>query len=201
MDLEQLSQTAPIVTTFPFVAQLGQYIPLPMFQNVGKALERVTNYSRKSIDRYKRLLAENPSDPKPTLFTKLFDTGKNGLLDEAIINEARNYIIAGSDTTAVTLTYLVYSVCRDKRVRDKLVSELLNLPESYTDKDLRNLPYLNHVIDEALRLHPAVPNGLPRAVPPEGAHFNGYDLPGGCSVSTQAYSLHRVPEIFPDPLW
>lgn len=135
------------------------------------------------------------------MFTKLFGAGENGLSDRAINEEAQTYIVAGSDTTAVTLTYLVYSLCRDDRIRKKLVAELAGLPESFTDRDLRDLPYLSQVIDETLRLYPAVPSALPRSVPPEGAQFNGYSLPAGCTVSSQAYSLHRNPKIFPDPLW
>ena len=54
------------------------------------------------------------------------------------------------------------------------------------------------VIEETLRLYPAVPSGLPRVVPPEGATFRGVWLPGGTTVLTQAYSLHRDPVAFPD---
>lgn len=178
-----------------------RYLPLPAYRNVYEAAKRIQSYSWQSINRYKRLLAENPSDPKPTLFSKLFDTDKCGLSDDAIRQEAQSYIIAGSDTTAVTLTYLIYSVCRDNRVRNTLVAELTDLPDALADRDLRDLPYLGQVIDETLRLYSAVPSVLPRAVPPEGAQFNGYYVPGGCTVATQAYSLHRDPKTFPDPLW
>ncbi|KOS41790.1 hypothetical protein ACN38_g7326 [Penicillium nordicum] len=119
--------------------------------------------------------------------------------DSEIVQEAQGYIVAGSDTTAVTLTYLTYAVCRDSRVREKLVAELAGIPEPVTDKSLRDLPYLNQIIKETLRLYTAVPFGLPRLVPPEGAQFNGYHVPGGITVSTQAYSLHRDHAIFPDP--
>lgn len=156
-------------------------------------------YATQSIERYKKILAENPSNPKQTLFTKLFDTQKGGLADDEIKKEAQAYIVAGSDTTAVTLTYLTDAVCGNRRIRDKLVAEVTALPEPIHDNDLRNLPYLNMVISETLRIYTAVPFGLPRSVPSEGASFNGYFLPGGTTVSTQSYSLHRDATIFPDP--
>jgi cytochrome P450 len=156
-------------------------------------------YSFKSIERYKKMIAENPTDPKPTLFTKMFDSEKSGLTHEQIRQEAQGYIIAGSDTTAVTLTYLTWAVSRDARVRDKLVEELATVPEPVADRNLRDLPYLNQVINETLRLYTAVPFGLPRSAPSEGATFNGYFVPGGTTVSTQSYSMHRDPAIFPDP--
>ncbi|KAJ5454167.1 uncharacterized protein N7458_005123 [Penicillium daleae] len=181
MDLEHISNLQPIRTTFPFLVKLGKYLPLP------------------SIERYKKMIAENPTDPKPTLFTKMFDSEKSGLTHEQIRQEAQGYIIAGSDTTAVTLTYLIWAVSRDARVRDKLVEELATVPEPVADRNLRDLPYLNQVINETLRLYTAVPFGLPRSTPSEGATFNGYFVPGGTTVSTQSYSMHRDPAIFPDP--
>lgn len=138
-------------------------------------------------------------DPKPTLLTKLFDAGEEGLSDPEIRDEAQGYIVAGSDTTAVTLTYLVYSVCRDEKIRNRLVDEVASLPEGFTEKDARELPYLEQVINETLRLYSAIPAALPREVPPEGAHLAGYQLPGGVTVSTQAYSFHRDQTIFPEP--
>lgn len=156
-------------------------------------------YSFKSIERYKRMIAENPTDPKPTLFTKMFDSEKSSLTHDQIRQEAQGYIVAGSDTTAVTLTYLIWAVSRDARVRDKLVEELAIVPEPVVDRNLRDLPYLNQVINETLRLYTAVPFGLPRSTPSEGATINGYFVPGGTTVSTQSYSMHRDPTIFRDP--
>lgn len=156
-------------------------------------------YAQQSIERYKNLISINPEDPKPTLFTKLFNAGEGGLTDFEIRLEAGGHITAGSDTTAITLTYLVYAVCGHREVQEKLVTEVASLPESFVDNDVRDLPYLNQVINETLRLYPAVPGALPRAVPQEGANLAGYQLPGGVTVSTQAYSLHRDPNIFPDP--
>lgn len=78
--------------------------------------------------------------------------------------------------------------------------EILTLrSHEYSDNDLQQLPYLNQTIEEALRLHPAAPSALPRVVPQEGATFAGTYLPGGSTICTQAYSLHRDPSIFPDP--
>lgn len=121
-----------------------------------------------------------------------------------IRDEAMIYILAGSDTTALTLTYLVWAVCRDAAVRDRLVRELAGLPAgggggSFADAELRRLPYLNQVVDEALRLYASAPAGLPRVVPPGGATLAGHALPGGTVVSTQAYSMHRIEGVFPDP--
>ena len=199
IDLEELSGLQPIRTTFPTLIKIGSLLPLPFFKYAAEAGKRLGMYAFQSIQRYRRHIEENPLNPKQTLFTKITDQEKSGLSWADIQNEAQAYIVAGSDTTAATLTYLVYVVAQDTRVRDKLVAELSALPEPISYNDLRELPYLNLVIDETLRLYTAAPAGLPRSVPVEGARFNGFDLPGGVTVTTQSYSLHRDPTIFPDP--
>ncbi|CAG8893492.1 unnamed protein product [Penicillium egyptiacum] len=198
LDMERLISLQPFRTTFPSLVKIARYFPLPAIKETAKAEDRLQTYAMQSVDRYKKLICQNPSNPKQTLFAKLFDE-KSGMSYSDITQEAQEYIVAGSDTTAVTLTYLTYSVCRDSRVREKLVAELATIPEPVTDKRLRDLTYLNQIISETLRLYTAVPFGLPRLVPPEGAQFNGYHVPGGTTVSTQAYSLHRDHIIFPDP--
>lgn len=197
-DLQSLGAISPIRTTFPSLVLLAYRLPLPVFRKVSDMSKRLKEYAQQSIDRYKRVIEES-DDPKPTLFTKLYNAGKDGMSDVEIRNDAQAYIVAGSDTTAITLTYLVYSVCKDVNVREKLVAEVASLPEGYTDRALRDLPYLNQVIDETLRLHTVVSMGLPRVVPQEGANLSGYQLPGGVAVATQAYSLHRKEDIFPEP--
>lgn len=179
-------------------------MPIPGFADNTEVSHSNKKYATELLGKYQRRIEQQTSDkPVPTtLFTKLFQ----GLEEETlpfheIRDEAQIYVVAGSDTTALTLTYLTWRVCRTPSIREKLVEELkTNLPEGeYGDSDLQKLPYFNQVIEEALRLYPAVPSALPRLVPPEGATFSGYYVPGGSTVCTQAYSLHRNPEIFPRP--
>lgn len=190
-----------IRTTFPFLSRVSEYVPLPYFKQAAESGKRMGGYAAQSIDRYKRHAEAQGDNAKPTVFTKLIKAGESedGLTEAEIRMEAGGYIVAGSDTSAISLTYLVWAVCKDAVIRDKLVAEVATLPVNFTDDDVRALSYTRRVIDETLRLYPAVPGALPRAVPPEGAHLAGYALPGGATVSTQVYSLHRDPEIFPDP--
>ncbi|KAL5338597.1 cytochrome P450 [Aspergillus crustosus] len=217
-DLETVAKIGGIRATFPWVVRAASFFPLRVFREVVASTDRIVNYATVSVELYKKHLAEtaNPEEVKTTLFTKLFDasvakesgSGEECLSDREIRNDAQSFIVAGSDTTANTLTYLVWSVLRDNDIREKLVAELDGLGETIreekgvgaeiSDVDLRDLPYFNQVINEALRLYPAVPSGLPRMVPEKGSTLAGYWLPGGSTVSTQLYSLHRDEEVFDD---
>ncbi|KAF4335359.1 benzoate 4-monooxygenase cytochrome P450 [Fusarium beomiforme] len=198
-DLEGLSAKGSIKSTFPTLVSLATKLPLPVFKETAAAVSRLRDYSTEAVAQYKRNLAVDPTAAKPTLFQKLFKAGEEGLSDEEIRAEAQAYIVAGSDTTANTLTYLIYSVCKDTGVRQTLVKELSNLPDDFGHADLRELPYLNMVVDETLRLYAAVPSALPRVVPTGGANLAGHFLPSNTVVSTQAWTLHRDPKVFPDP--
>ncbi|KAL2678701.1 hypothetical protein Neosp_009452 [[Neocosmospora] mangrovei] len=198
-DLEGLAARGPILTTFPTLIAVARKIPLPVLQKTAAAAARLRNYAQEAVLRYKRDFASNPAAAKPMLFKKLFEAGEDGLSDEEIRAEAQAYIVAGSDTTATTLTYLIWSVCRDVKVKQTLVLELNKLPADFDDNDLRSLPYLNAVIDETLRLYAAAPSALPRVVPHGGSTLAGYYLPQDTVVSTQAWTLHRDLTLFPNP--
>ncbi|RAK99380.1 cytochrome P450 [Aspergillus ibericus CBS 121593] len=198
-DLELAGLLAGIRASFPAVITLATFLPLPFIREVNDSRTRTEGYANESIGRYKKLLAANPNNVKPTLFTKLYNAGEEGLPDSEILGDADDFILAGSDTTSITLTYLVWAVCKAPAIRQALVAELAGLPGQFGDKELRELPYMNQVIDEALRLYPAVPCDLPRVVPPQGATLGGHWIPGGSTVTTQLWSLHRDPDVFAQP--
>lgn len=124
------------------------------------------------------------------------------LPESAISQEASNITIAGTDTTAIVLTYLVWAVLKRPAVRQKLQAEVAdpNLPPDPTGKELERLPYLNRVIEETLRLYTPISQSLPRTVPVAGATLSGYALPPGMTVSTQAYTFYCDPSVYADAL-
>jgi cytochrome P450 len=125
---------------------------------------------------------------------------KVSLTEKDVREEAGNLIVAGSDTTAVTLTYLVWAVLKQPDLQARLEEEIGQLSDELTMAELEAAPILNSVIDETLRLYGAAPGALPRTVPSQGLTVSGYHIPTGVEVSTQAYTNHRDPVLFPDPL-
>lgn len=180
---------------------MGAYFPfIPFFNDIAQSRQRILAAQQKRVARYLELVEAGNSERSKTLFGALVKKGNAADLSPMDLTiEVQSYITAGTDTTAVTLTYLVWAVCRDKGIQETLVRELQSLPEHLTHADIRQLPYLNCVIDEALRCYGAAPGALPRDVPAAGANLAGHHIPAGVVVSTQAYSVHRDPKIFLDP--
>jgi cytochrome P450 len=102
-------------------------------------------------------------------------------------------VAAGSDTTAITLSSALYHIYKDPKILQRLREELDTMENNgkisnpVTFQQAQNMPYLQAVVKEALRVHPAVGVPLVRVVPEGGAEINGYFFPEGvrllCSPS------------------
>ncbi|KAI0901171.1 putative cytochrome P450 [Annulohypoxylon nitens] len=202
-DLKLIGFAGGLRATFPFLSYVSTFIWVPVISIGMKIRVRIREYATQSLGRHYKLVEEQGDDAKPTLLSKLYKANeKDGdmLPFHELREDAMSYIAAGSDTTTNTLTYLLWSVSRDPVVKEKLLAEIRTLPDNFEDPDVKKLKYLDNVVQETLRLYSAVPAGLPRLVPAEGATMGGYFIPGGYTVSAQAYSMHRNPEVYPDPL-
>ncbi|KAI0149566.1 cytochrome protein [Xylariaceae sp. FL1272] len=201
-ELEQGSLVGALRATLPpFIMKVSSLIPLPFTNRAHEAGERMTQYAVVSLDRYRKLVDKGADADMPqTLFYKVFKASGEGTMPyNEIRDEALNYIAAGSDTVSITLTYLTWELSRKPKIRKRLVEELRTLPADFGAQELRELQFLNQVIDETLRLYCAAPPPFPRLVPSDGAYLAGYYLPGGIEVSAQAFSMHRDTTVFPSP--
>ncbi|GAP87001.1 putative cytochrome P450 [Rosellinia necatrix] len=192
------SYQSVVPSLFRYSIRFG--IPIPLLNKARMLSMRMVKYATESLGRHQDLVGKSGSDTQPTVFTKIYKAEDDDSISPAeIMDNAQSYIVAGSDTTSNTLAYLVWSVCRAPEVKARLVKELERLPADFAYEDLRDLVYLDHVIDETLRRFPTVPAGLPREVPVGGAEMCGHHIPAGYTVSAQSYSIHRDPVAFPDP--
>ena len=104
-----------------------------------------------------------------------------------IISNASLLIAAGTETVATLLPAATYLLATNPQVLERATTEIRNTfqkEETITMQNVNELEYLPAVINEALRLFPPVPEGLPRVTPPEGAHICGHWVPGGVRLIT-----------------
>lgn len=131
-------------------------------------------------------------------------------------------INAGSDTIGSTLKGIFYYLLTNTSILDKLMEELVTAEAKSeistpcpTYAETQNLPYLQAIIKEGLRLNPALSLPLERIVPDGGITLQGADekvskatatttasvhLPAGTVVGINPYVQHRDPTIFRPPL-
>ncbi|KAJ5704261.1 hypothetical protein N7493_011399 [Penicillium malachiteum] len=191
-----------VIAELSFAFNLLQYLPIEKLQVALNTSSRLNEYGFLAIQNHKEFIMKNP-DASNCLFSRFLDPTKSKaeLSDQQLAQEAGNLIVAGSDTTSISLTFLTYALLRpcNREVRDKLVDEISSLPIDAPAKDIMMLPYLKKVIEGSLRIYGGGPS-LPRVVPSSGAMLAGYNIPAGTTPSTQKFTMMRDSEIFHDTL-
>lgn len=141
---------------------------------------------------------EGPSADEYSLVRRLLSKD-NGLRNIQVAAECKDHMAAGIDTTGDGLCFLMWELSQP---HNSHIQERLHLEVSgaLADTALEDLPYLDAVVKEALRLAPPIPMSFPRYVPKGGCMIDGYHIPEGTIVSCQPYSVHRLNEqVFPRP--
>jgi cytochrome P450 len=120
--------------------------------------------------------------------------------DREIRDQVMTLMFAGHDTSTSTVTFMLHELARHPDVVERLCEEqdrvLGEAPPSAAQLE-RDLPYLDTVLDETLRLYPPAWIGPRRAV--RDFEFGGYSVPRGAYVNYCSWASHRLPEVFPEP--
>ncbi|XWS49324.1 hypothetical protein CRYUN_Cryun13aG0154000 [Craigia yunnanensis] len=109
--------------------------------------------------------------------------------------------IAGSDTSAITTEWAMAELFRKPEVLEKTRRELIEVIGSERDvkeSDMDQLPYLQAVVKETMRLHPAAPLLLPYKAK-NHAEICGYTIPKDAQVLVNAWAIGRDPKYWKDP--
>ena len=184
------------------VVRVAKYLPIPAFQKALALEKRMDEYGLAAIENHKKHIVNSTVKQPTSLFSKFLDPTKNQELSLPEISaEASNLIVAGSDTTAISLTYLLWSLHRHqhRNIKQRLLAEIAPLPIDAPLSELSQLKYLIAVVNESLRLYGAAPGSLPRICPPGGVKVGPYFIPEGTTISVQAYTMHRDASIFEHP--
>uniref|UniRef100_A0A0E0LDI4 Cytochrome P450 n=1 Tax=Oryza punctata TaxID=4537 RepID=A0A0E0LDI4_ORYPU len=108
---------------------------------------------------------------------------------------------AGTDTTTITLEWALSELINNPSVLRKLQAELDTVvgdARLADESDIPNLPYLQAVAKETLRLHPTGPLVVRRSL--EHATVAGYDVPAGATVFVNVWAIGRDAAWWPEPM-
>ncbi|XP_025263538.1 cytochrome P450 4V2 [Camponotus floridanus] len=124
---------------------------------------------------------------------------------EMIHDNLITMILAGFDTTAVTIDFAIFMLANFPSIQEKVYQELWQIYETKTPKsapikyeDLQHMDYLDRVIKETMRLFPAVP--LIGRYLTEDVKIGEFILPKGTEVFLAILTLHRNEKYWPNPL-
>ncbi|WP_399934525.1 cytochrome P450 [Streptomyces kanamyceticus] len=122
------------------------------------------------------------------------------LTGHQICSEVLTLAVAGTETTASVLSWILYELARDPEVDQRLQAELDEVlaDRPVTFEDIPQLPYLRDVITEALRLHHTGWLVTRRTLAP--IRLGDQEIPADTELAYCQHALHRDPGLFPDPL-
>ncbi|KAG2666516.1 hypothetical protein I3760_15G065600 [Carya illinoinensis] len=110
-------------------------------------------------------------------------------------------ILAGTDTTTVTMTWALSLLLNNQETLKKAQQELdlqIGRDRLVMESYLKNLVYIQAVIKETMRLYPAAPLSVPHKSS-EDCTLAGYHIPAGTCLLVNLSKIHRDPQVWSDP--
>ncbi|RKP05868.1 cytochrome P450 [Thamnocephalis sphaerospora] len=181
---------------------LGPLFHLRLFPKLCESQRNIIEFARTAV-RARRESSSKSNDILQRLLDAFDEETGEKLSEDQVIAECIIQLSGGTDTTAVTLVWAMHLLLENPKCMEKLQAELRQaIPDPDTDisyADVKDLPYLDGVLHETLRLRPVSAAGSERTVSKGGAEIAGYYLPEGTYVISSMVDIHTVDDIFPEP--
>lgn len=174
------------------------WLPTPANRRAGAARRSLEEIVRRIIEE--RRGSDRQPDDLLGLLLSVRDEETGRPMDEAQIrDEVMTLLLAGHETTANTLAWACYLLARHPEVERRLVAELGRVLDGRapTVDDLSELPFLQQVVEETLRLYPPVWGFSRRSLAED--EIGGYYVPPDTEVWICTYTVHRHPKVWSDP--
>ncbi len=113
-----------------------------------------------------------------------------------IYSELMTFLFAGHETTALSLTWAVYHLHKNRNTLSRVLQELGSLGDD-SPASLASAPYLKATIQETLRIHPIVTETLRKLKSP--LRLADYMLPAGVAVAPATVLAHYNPSTYAEP--
>ncbi|KIW74788.1 hypothetical protein Z517_11558 [Fonsecaea pedrosoi CBS 271.37] len=187
---------------FAQVPWISSYFTLTPFRR--DLIHKALSFGRLASDFYKqrREFGTSPVD----IFSHIIAGNDKEIIssEDDLEADSPTLFIAGSDTSAVVITFMFYYICSDKATYHRLREEIDQhwdgvKPLEGSSLGPETLPFLNMCIQEVLRVMPPGPNGMQRYTNKGGHMVNGIFIPENTAVSSNTLSLHHDPRYWTRP--
>lgn len=158
--------------------------------------EKLEGYIRTMIEQ--RRAQAGPSDLLALLIQAQAE-GHAGMTEKELIGQTNLAFISGHEKSAVALTWMLFLLSQHPHVTTDLCDELEGALQGAppTREQLKQLPLLDWVVKESLRLLPPL-SSLWR-LGTRDFELGPYTLPKGSWVTLSPFVTHRLPELYPEP--
>jgi cytochrome P450 len=174
-----------------------RYLPLPAVLKVRRAVHQLEKIVYQIIQRH--LLSGSDTGDLLSMLVQAQDQDGSRMTDRQLRDEVMTFLLAGHETTALSLSWTWYLLSQHPEVEQKLGQELRQILSGRTPMvdDIARLPYTEKVVKESIRLYPPA-WGLGRTTAKE-CEIGGYRVPAGANVVMSQWIMHRDPRFYACP--
>jgi len=185
-----------VTTAFAYFHQrvwtpgLPLWAPTPANLRFKRALARLDEIVFRIVDE-RRASGDLSGEDVLSMLLSVRDEDGEAMTDRQIRDEVMTLLVAGHESTALTLTWTLYLIARYPLIERRLHRELDEVLEGRRPsfEDLRRLPYLRQVLQESMRLYPAF--WVFTRTPVEDDVLGGYRIPAGSVLLLSCFVTHR----------
>ena len=195
----RLVGSSPLLLIRRLQVNLG---PFTAWKRIGELGREINRLLYDEIARRKMAALEERTDIMAMLVAARDEDGQP-MTDDEIRDEMITMLVAGHETTATSLSWVVHRLLQNPDVLATAQAEVASVfgygsqgPEHLAEQ-LTELSYLDAVIKETARLDPILPIVTRYLETP--MRIGDCDLPAGCVVSPCIYLTHRRPDVWPEP--
>lgn len=197
--MKQLLTVAEAQIKAPFLAP--EWVPTALNRQQKSAQAKIEATLSKIIND-RRASGEDTGDLLSMLLTVQDENGRF-MSDRQILDECITLFIAGHETTAAMLTWVFYLLTEHPDIKEKLVAEIEEKvgKTQIQFEQLADLPFLDAVLKETLRLYPVAP-AFGRAVQ-EPFSIGEHHFPKNAVLTISSFATHRRPDLYEhhDTFW
>ncbi|KAJ8116198.1 hypothetical protein ONZ43_g4492 [Nemania bipapillata] len=193
-----------LIDTFKRFPTVAQIIGVLAKKQLTKLYEDTSKNEQMAIDLVSKRI-QNESNRKDFM-TRILEhrsQDRHQATDLQLAAHSWDFVAAGSETTSTVLACSTFYILNNPDIMNKLKAEVRGVfsdSSAINDASTKNLPYLNAVCLESMRIYPPLPFSLPRIVPEGGDTVDGYFLPAGIVVATSPMAAGLGAQNFKDPL-
>jgi len=179
--------------------QVPRWLPTPGNQRFFEAQAILDDVVDSVIDAHRESGGDPAGDDVLSILLDASDHTGAPLTDEQIRDQIVTILLAGHETTALTLTYTLHALGRYDGARERLQAEVDGVLGDRTPSfdDLSALSYTERTVTEGLRLYPPVWQVIREAS--EADELGGYRIDPGTTVGLHQWVVHRDPRWYDDP--
>ena len=174
-----------------------RYLPLPFLIRVRRAVRQLDEVVYRIIRERRR--SENDNGDLLSMLMSARDEDGSRMTDRQLRDEVMTFLLAGHETTALSLSWAWYLLSENPEAENKLHHELGRVlgGKNPSFEDLPRLCYTEAVVKESVRLYPPAWSLARTAA--EDFEIGGYLVPAGSNVVMSQWIMHRDPRFFPSP--